>query len=428
MNTSKQINVMIGLMFLTFVVVGGYFINESNRQEVETEEITERNAERGARLFVNNCRSCHGLEGEGFIGPALDSDAFLILGADNAFGLEETPGGDAANVRTFLRETISCGRVGTAMPRWAQTFGGSLSDTQVEHLVTLITNDPTGKEDYWDLVREAGEEADEEIFGSVLEEESAIAAVLRQRLGREPTLDEVRNPDVALLVHADGRALADLTEDEREKFEDQADALPEDARFELTEEQLEEFGRQPTAGQMRALSEERTLVDTGPDAGTLSVTQNVCGQFTSEAKATARSRDPFGAAPPVTATPTGTATGTATPPPAGDGVRVAVELSEFAIAVDPTGAASGTISFSVANAGGVFHNLRVIRSDAAPDALPVEAGQVPEGQVGVVGRIEEFAGGGSESITLDLGPGSYLLICNVAGHYQLGMTTAFTVQ
>ena len=209
------------------------------------------------------------------------------------------------------------------------------------------------RDSYWDLVRAAGEEADEEMFGSVLEEE----------LGRNPTTEE-----------------------------------------------------------MRALSEERTLAD---PMG-LSVTQNVCGQFTTEAKATARSRDPFGAAPPATATPT--VTGTATPPPTGDGERVAVELSEFAIAVDPAAAARGTISFSVANAGGVFHNLRVIRSDAAPDALPVEAGQVAEGQVDVVGRIEEFAGGSSESITLDLAPGSYLLICNVAGHYQLGMTTAFTVQ
>ena len=355
MNTSKQINVMIGLMFLTFVVVGGYLLNESNRQEVETEEITERNAERGARLFVNNCRSCHGLEGEGFIGPPLDSDAFLILGADNAFGVEETPAGEAANVRTYLRETISCGRIGTAMPRWAQTFGGPLSDTQVEHLVTLITNDPTGEEDYWDLVREAGERADEEQFGAALEAE---------------------------------------------------------------------LGHHPTAEEIRARSEEQTLLD----PGTLSVTQNVCGQFTSEAKATARSRDPFGAAPPATAPPTATATGTATPPPTGDGEQAAVELSEFAVAVDPASAASGTITFNVANAGGVIHNLRVIRSDAAPDALPVEAGQVAEGQVDVVGRIEDFAGGSSESITLDLTPGSYLLICNVAGHYQLGMTTAFTVQ
>ena len=355
MNTSKQINVMIGLMFVTFVVLGGYLLNESNRQEVETAEITERNAERGARLFVNNCRSCHGLEGEGFIGSPLDRDAFLILGEGNAFGVEETPGGEAANVRSYLRDTISCGRVGTAMPRWAQRFGGSLSDTQVEHLVTLITNDSTGNEDYWDLVREAGEHADEEQFVPVLEAE----------LGRRPTTEEIR-----------------------------------------------------------ARSEEQTLAD--PSG--LSVTQNVCGQFTAEAKAQTLSRDPFGTAPPATATPTGTATGTATPPPTGDGERVAVELSEFAIAVDPTAAASGTISFSVANAGGLSHNLRVIRSDAAPDALPVETGQVPEGQVDVVGRIEDFAGGDSESITLDLGPGSYLLICNVPGHYELRMTTAFTVQ
>lgn len=70
MNTSKQINVMIGLLFVIFVVVAGYLLNETSRQDVEADEITERNAERGARLFVRNCRTCHGLEGEGGIGFA----------------------------------------------------------------------------------------------------------------------------------------------------------------------------------------------------------------------------------------------------------------------------------------------------------------------------------------------------------------------
>jgi len=30
-------------------------------------------------------------------------------------------------------------------------------------------------------------------------------------------------------------------------------------------------------------------------------------------------------------------------------------------------------------------------------------------------------------VTLDLAPGKYVLICNVAGHYQLGMHISFTV-
>lgn len=189
MNTSKQVNVMIGLLFVTFVVTVGYLFNEANRQEVESAEINERNAERGARLFVQNCRNCHGLdgtgkdsEGKGTIGVALNAPHFLILGEDNVYGAQATSASEAEGIRTYLNETITCGRAGTYMPKWDIRFGGSLSATQVEQLVTLIVGDPTGKHDYWDLVLEEGEHADEEQFGAVLEAE----------LGRHPTAEELR--------------------------------------------------------------------------------------------------------------------------------------------------------------------------------------------------------------------------------------------
>lgn len=48
----------------------------------------------------------------------------------------------------LITNTITCGRVGTAMPPWAQSQGGPLSDEQVRQLMTLITQ---GR---WDLVKE----------------------------------------------------------------------------------------------------------------------------------------------------------------------------------------------------------------------------------------------------------------------------------
>ncbi len=169
MNTSKQVNVMIGLLFLTVAVLFLYFLDEGNRQAHALEEQTERVAERGARLFADNCRSCHGLEGEGGIGQALNRPAFLILGEDNEFGAPATPGlgtpddPGANEIVAFLGDTISCGRAGTFMPSWSEEFGGTLSDTQIAQLVTLIT---TGR---WDLVRKAGAESDEQT-GLTLEE------------------------------------------------------------------------------------------------------------------------------------------------------------------------------------------------------------------------------------------------------------------
>ena len=169
MNTSKQVNVMIGLLFLTVAVLALYFLNEENRQAAALEHQTERVAERGARIFVDNCRSCHGLEGDGGIGQALNRPAFLILGEHNDFGLPATPdlgtpdNPGADEITAFLGDTIRCGRAGTFMPAWSEEFGGTLSDTQIGQLVTLIA---TGR---WDLVREIGHESDAETGLSIEE-------------------------------------------------------------------------------------------------------------------------------------------------------------------------------------------------------------------------------------------------------------------
>src|SRR5688572_22812287 len=128
MNTSKQVNAMIGLLGLLLVILVGYFAYESTRQAHADEHLTERNAERGARIFVNNCRSCHGMEGlgpeEGAIAPALNNPAFLILGEDNEYGAEPTAQGEADGIRNFLENTITCGRTGTFMPPWSEEHGG----------------------------------------------------------------------------------------------------------------------------------------------------------------------------------------------------------------------------------------------------------------------------------------------------------------
>ena len=133
----------------------------------------------------------------------------------------------------------------------------------------------------------------------------------------------------------------------------------------------------------------------------------------------------------VAATPAPTASPAATTAaaPAG-GAVVEVSLTEFSLtpAVDAAAAAGG-ITFQVSNVGVVPHEFVVIRSDAAPDALPQAAGVVDESQVEVMGRIDQWPGEGeTREATFSLTPGRYLLICNLVGHYQLGTTAAFTVE
>ncbi len=159
MNTSKQVNAMIGLLFVVVVIYAANVLNEPNRAEQAREHQVESFVDRGAVLFVNNCRGCHGLEGlgseEGAIAPALNRDAYLIFGEDNAYGLEETPVGVAQGIRDFLGDTIACGRKGTYMPVWFEDNGGPLSLQQIDYLVTMMTTDGA-----WEVVAEVAHELD----------------------------------------------------------------------------------------------------------------------------------------------------------------------------------------------------------------------------------------------------------------------------
>lgn len=172
MNTSKQVNAMIGLLGLLVLVLGAYAINEGNRMEAAREEILERDIVRGSKMFVNNCRSCHGMTGkgseEGAFAPPLHNDSFLIIDEHNK-DFEATPAGDAAKIRTFLRTTIACGRTGSPMPTWAERYGGPLSDTKIDQLVTLLTTPGA-----WEIYNEISDEHLEEVFPDIHDRDEAF--------------------------------------------------------------------------------------------------------------------------------------------------------------------------------------------------------------------------------------------------------------
>ena len=136
---------------------------------------------------------------------------------------------------------------------------------------------------------------------------------------------------------------------------------------------------------------------------------------------------------PTTLPETTTAPPTTTPPAVSAGVsEVNVDLAEFAIGIDNAVGAAGDITFTASNNGFIPHELVVIRTDLAPDALPVDeaSAKADEDAAGtVIGRIPEgdLGKGASASASFNLTPGNYVLICNVPGHYQSGMATAFTV-
>jgi len=102
---------------------------------------------------------------------------------------------------------------------------------------------------------------------------------------------------------------------------------------------------------------------------------------------------------------------------------------------EETGAAAftanaGEITFEVHNEGRRSHNLVIIRTDLAADALPfTERSVVDEEAAGEkIGEIEEFRGGEMEVGSFTLTPGRYALICNLLFHYQSGMFAELTVE
>jgi uncharacterized cupredoxin-like copper-binding protein len=133
-------------------------------------------------------------------------------------------------------------------------------------------------------------------------------------------------------------------------------------------------------------------------------------------------------------------------PAEGPHETVGVRLVDFEIEQNQADVPAGTITFEVANDGyatdeqgeriptasGGMHNLHVLRTDLPPDDLPHQRANalivdVESPQIEDVGWIPTLDDGARESLTLDLAPGAYVLICNLNTHYARGMWARLSV-
>ena len=108
-------------------------------------------------------------------------------------------------------------------------------------------------------------------------------------------------------------------------------------------------------------------------------------------------------------------------------------MKDFAFELDKTSARAGTVTFKLSNQGATVHALTVLKTDLEPGELPTtNVGGVPAVDtkaqgIQVLGEKPNVPAGGSDSLTVNLQPGAYVLICNIPNHYALGMHAAFTV-
>jgi uncharacterized cupredoxin-like copper-binding protein len=118
--------------------------------------------------------------------------------------------------------------------------------------------------------------------------------------------------------------------------------------------------------------------------------------------------------------------------PAPRGAPVNLELEDFKIREDTAVVPAGTVSFHILNHGPTSHEVNVIRTDRAPDKLPLQSDglTVNEDATGI-DFLDEVGGldiDDRQTLVLDLTAGNYVLYCNLEGHYLGGMHAALTVR
>jgi hypothetical protein len=111
--------------------------------------------------------------------------------------------------------------------------------------------------------------------------------------------------------------------------------------------------------------------------------------------------------------------------------NVGIVEKDFAIQAPVADVPRGLVDFTVANAGPSAHEFLIFRASLAPDKLPLG----PDGRVDessdqitkVFDSGDSIDSGNSKAFHAALVAGTYVLVCNLPGHYLAGMHTSFTV-
>lgn len=128
------------------------------------------------------------------------------------------------------------------------------------------------------------------------------------------------------------------------------------------------------------------------------------------------------------ATPTAAPVLTPAPTPQPLTGPVAVTLNDIAIKLDRSSAPAGSVTFSIKNAGSVIHQLVVIKTDIPQNQIPVDPKQpAMVTEPGFIMQTPIINPGGTATLTMTLGSGKYVLMCNQPAHYLIGMHIGFTI-
>ena len=108
-------------------------------------------------------------------------------------------------------------------------------------------------------------------------------------------------------------------------------------------------------------------------------------------------------------------------------VQLTVDMKEYTITLSPASVKAGVVKIGIRNLGTMVHDFDLYKTDLPFDKLPVDGGSAMVKIDGLVKQMRNISPNRVTTLDAQLAAGSYVIICNVAGHYQLGMRVALTV-
>jgi len=105
--------------------------------------------------------------------------------------------------------------------------------------------------------------------------------------------------------------------------------------------------------------------------------------------------------------------------------------SVMSVTASPSTVPAGEVTFVASNKSADFtHEMILVKISDLHGPLPYVAAdtRVDEDAAGHLGEVSELEPGQGGSLSMKLDPGTYMLFCNLPGHYMAGMWTTITVK